>query len=108
MRVHRNSQIDPQYNGVHDYATTPHYDEAVSCGHAVPGDFHHNNTGWSGYSEARDRTTLAWLNSGHHMMIASQFWGNRDFKMQCNGDAARTDGYVYHIGECGEIGAIPC
>lgn len=107
-RGHKNSLVDPQFPGLRDYAMTPHYDEAVSCGHAVPGDFFNNGTGWSGFDEARERTTLAWLNSGHHMMIDSQFWGNIAPRQQCNQTVAHANGYVYHIGMCGDIVSIPC
>jgi hypothetical protein len=108
VRGHKNPLMDPQYGGLNNYALTPHYDEVVGCGHAVPEDFFEDGSNWSGFSEARERTTIAWLDSGHHMMVASERFENTDAMIQCDGSLARGDGYVYMLSQCGNIPSIPC
>jgi hypothetical protein len=114
VRGHLASLPDPEYPTLlRDYALTPHYDKATTlCGdqappavfkkHLVEEDFFHNGRNYSGYSRARDWVANQWLSSGHHWVMDWQFWGNREPRLQCNGEQPRSDGWVFMIGTCGE------
>jgi hypothetical protein len=64
--------------------STPHYELAVACGHAVTSD---------GFNLARNQSISALGQSGHHP-YQWQYWQDTQQMYQCNGVAAASSGYV--------------
>ena len=67
---------------------TPHYETVESCGHVV----RRTLNGVSGYDIARRRLHEA-MAAGNHTSF-SEYWGNTQPFVQCNGDIASSNGYV--------------
>lgn len=131
LRTHVESTSDPQYAGLHVIPMTPHFDKAVdpcdpqtatcTCRdqgnwgpnfvfekHIIPADWFGDARMVSGFSHAWDVVANAWVASGHHMIVDLEQWGNRNPRLQCNGDVARADGMVYMLGNCGDLPALQC
>lgn len=96
---------DPYASQSRVSALTPHWDQLAwpfqGCdwngGHFVPEDFYNNANNVSGFVAARDHVAQEWVISGHHDFISIYNFKNRDVLIQCNGDAPRSDGIVYHL-----------
>lgn len=86
MRLRRTYHADPGL----EFTTvgTPHYETIESCGHVV----RRTLNGVSGFDIARRRLHEA-MAAGNHTSF-SQYWGNTQPFVQCNGDIASSNGSV--------------
>lgn len=98
MRYYWN--IDPTW-GIYTLAT-PHHEDYLpdpighpSCGHAVDSN---NNEPPGGFVMAKWDIGYNWHDwnggGGTHLFGGSQFWGNTQQMLQCDGEYAWNDGYV--------------
>lgn len=71
-----------------DFCGTPHRDELIWCGHAVPSN---------GFNDGRTQIVNMLSPSPHHTYSHNEYWGNTDPMTQCNGQTAQSNGYVAWI-----------
>lgn len=112
IRAHTLNLLDPQYGGLYVTPMTPHYDEATDeCGdqsatvrskHIIREDFWGDGSA-SAFTAARDLVVYSWLQSGEHIEVDRQAWGNTNVKQQlCTNELPQADGWVVMLGTCGE------
>jgi hypothetical protein len=81
-------------NGRNETVGTAHYEEQVSCGHAVP----YNRGSGSGFDLGRGHVKNDWLSAyGSGKLWNTENWGNSQSMQQCNGWYAASSGQVYWL-----------
>jgi len=85
-------------------ACTPHYDQAVACGHLVPRVFGNRWPGLdpdkSGFDAGRDYLYYLLVVQGTHTYMGKQYWQNDDRMLQCDRETwSGSDGWVNEIGD---------